>query len=95
MVRDGVTVGVIDRLEHLPAQDLLVVAVEDPSAASGRREVLVPFVRALVPEVDVARRRVVVTPPEGLFETLPDDPEEPAQPSDAPASDEQAEAEQA
>ena len=67
VVRDGETVGVIDRLEHLPAQDLLVVKVND-------REVLVPFVRALVPEVDVERRRVVVTPPEGLFEALPDDP---------------------
>lgn len=61
VVRDGVTVGVIDRLEHLPAQDLLVVAV-------GEREVLVPFVRAIVPEVDIARHRVVVSPPQGLFE---------------------------
>jgi 16S rRNA processing protein RimM len=67
VVRDGETVGVIDRLEHLPAQDLLVVKVDD-------REVLVPFVRALVPEVDVERRRVVVTPPEGLFEPLPEEP---------------------
>ncbi len=61
VVRDGETVGVIDRLEHMPAQDLLVVAV-------GEREVLVPFVRAIVPEVDIARRRVVVSPPQGLFE---------------------------
>lgn len=66
VVRDGETVGTIDRLEHLPAQDLLVVAV-------GEREVLVPFVRAIVPEVDIDGRRVVVTPPEGLFEELPDD----------------------
>jgi 16S rRNA processing protein RimM len=59
-------VGVIERLEHLPAQDLLVVR-------AGDREVLVPFVRAIVPEVDVERRRVVVTPPDGLFEELPDE----------------------
>lgn len=74
VVRDGLTVGVIDRLEHLPAQDLLVVAV-------GEREVLVPFVRAIVPEVDIARHRVVVSPPQGLFEE-----EEAAQarPSDVP-----------
>ena len=32
VVRDGAAVGVIDRLEHLPAQDLLVVKVDDPSA---------------------------------------------------------------
>jgi 16S rRNA processing protein RimM len=70
VVRDGATVGVIDRLEHMPAQDLLVVKVGD-------REVLVPFVKAIVPEVDVDAGRVVVTPPEGLFETLVDEPEEP------------------
>ena len=82
VVRDGVVVGVIDRLEHLPAQDLLVVTVGDPSTGSGqrpstgsdrRREVLVPFVRAIVPEVDVEHRRVVVTPPDGLFEEPVDD----------------------
>lgn len=79
VVRDGVVVGVLDRLEHMPAQDLLVVKVGD-------REVLVPFVRALVPEVDVEHRRIVVTPPEGLFETLPDDPDEAAAP-EAPEAD--------
>jgi 16S rRNA processing protein RimM len=71
VVRDGATVGVIDRLEHLPAQDLLVVKVGDA-------EVLVPFVKAIVPEVDVDGGRVVVTPPDGLFEALPDEPEQPA-----------------
>jgi 16S rRNA processing protein RimM len=80
VVRDGAVVGVIDRLEHFPAQDLLVVKVGD-------REVLVPFVRAIVPEVDVERRRIVVTPPDGLFEELPDDaPRNP----DEQAPDEQA-----
>jgi 16S rRNA processing protein RimM len=38
------------------------------------REVLVPFVRAIVPEVDVDAHRVVVTPPEGLFEEPPAEP---------------------
>lgn len=71
VVRDGESVGVIDRLEHLPAQDLLVVAV-------GEREVLVPFVRAIVPEVDIARHRVVVSPPQGLFEQDQDGGPEPA-----------------
>jgi 16S rRNA processing protein RimM len=66
VVRDGTTVGVIDRLEHMPAQDLLVVRMGD-------REVLVPFVRAIVPEVDVEGGRVVVTPPDGLLEPLADE----------------------
>ena len=67
VVREGRTVGVIDRLEHLPAQDLLVVQVGD-------REVLVPFVRAIVPEVDLPGNRVVVTPPDGLFDAVDEQP---------------------
>jgi 16S rRNA processing protein RimM len=31
------------------------------------REVLVPFVAAIVPTVDLAAGRVVIDPPEGLF----------------------------
>jgi len=76
VVRNGGRVGAIARLEHLPAQDLLVVD-------TGEREVLVPFVRALVPEVDLDARRIVVTPPEGLFEDLPDDEDE-RRPDSAP-----------
>ena len=67
VVRDGERVGRVVRVEHLPAQDLLIVKVRDDD------EVLVPFVRAIVPEVDVAAGRVVVTPPVGLFEELPED----------------------
>lgn len=67
VVRDDEVVGRVVRVDHLPAQDLLIVAPlgED-------REVLVPFVKAIVPEVDVAGGRVVVTPPAGLFEDAPD-----------------------
>jgi 16S rRNA processing protein RimM len=76
VVRDGVSVGRVVRVEHLPAQDLLIVK----PAEGGDREVLVPFVKAIVPEVDVAGGRVIVTPPPGLFEDLPagedDGPEE-------------------
>jgi len=66
VVRDGQTVGRVIRVDHLPAQDLLIVA---PSA--GGDEILVPFVAAIVPEVDVTGGRVIVTPPAGLFEELP------------------------
>ncbi len=68
--RDGDRIGRVLRVEHLPAQDLLVIAHDD-------REVLVPFVKAIVPEVDVAAGRVVVTPPPGLLEDLPGEPDEP------------------
>jgi 16S rRNA processing protein RimM len=85
VVRDEQTIGRIVRVEHLPAQDLLIVRT---SAAAGDREVLVPFVAAIVPEVDVARGRVVVTPPTGLFEDVaadPDDPPTPEREDDADA----------
>jgi 16S rRNA processing protein RimM len=65
-LRDGVEVGTIARVEHFPAQDLLVVRTADS-------EVLVPFVAAMVPMVDVAGGTVTLTPPPGLFEELDDD----------------------
>lgn len=72
VVRDGVTVGRVVRVDHLPAQDLLIVRPTD----AGDREILVPFVTAIVPDVDIAAGRVTVTPPPGLFEDLPADPGE-------------------
>ncbi|GAA3210260.1 ribosome maturation factor RimM [Microbacterium terregens] len=77
VVRDGEVVGRVIRIDHFPAQDLLTVRVR------GDQEVLVPFVKAIVPEVDIAAGRVYVTPPAGLFEDLPaedgdETPEEPA-----------------
>ncbi|PVE95785.1 MULTISPECIES: ribosome maturation factor RimM [unclassified Microbacterium] len=76
VVRDDVVVGRVSRVEHFPAQDLLIVK-------SGEREVMVPFVAALVPTVDVAGGRVIVTPPPGLFEELPDAESEDAADADA------------
>ena len=70
VVRDGVPVGTIARLEHFPAQDLLVVKTADG-------EVMVPFVKAIVPSVDIEARIVTVTPPPGLFEELVDEDPEP------------------
>ncbi|MGU3646003.1 ribosome maturation factor RimM [Microbacterium sp. C23T] len=78
VVRDGETVGKVARVDHFPSQDLLIVKVRDD-------EVLVPFVKAIVPEVDIAGGRVIVTPPAGLFEEIPDDGEE--APSEPDADD--------
>jgi 16S rRNA processing protein RimM len=66
VVRDGQTVGKVARVDHFPSQDLLIVKVRD-------EEILVPFVKAIVPEVDIAGGRVIVTPPAGLFEEIPDE----------------------
>ena len=78
--RDGVKVGTLKEVLHFPAQDLLLVAT-----ATG--EVMVPFVTAIVPSVDVAAGIVTVTPPAGLFEELPDEPDEPAAPTEDAADD--------
>lgn len=58
----GESVGKLLRVDHAPAHDLLVVELTDG------RTGLVPFVREIVPEVDVPGRRIVITPPEGLFD---------------------------
>lgn len=65
-LREGVEVGTVARVEHFPAQDLLVITVDE-------REVLVPFVSAFVPAVDIEAGTLTLTPPTGLFEELPDD----------------------
>ncbi|MEY9213541.1 ribosome maturation factor RimM [Thermobifida halotolerans] len=58
---DGAAVGsVADILHH--AQDTLVVRGERGG------EVLVPFVRELVPEVDTGAGRILIDPPPGLLE---------------------------
>ncbi len=61
VLRDGIEVGSITRVDHLPSQDLLTV-----KTSTG--DVFVPFVKAIVTNVDVAAGTVTVTPPAGLFE---------------------------
>lgn len=50
--------------------DLLEVALTPPSLASQEepRSVLVPFVEAIVPVVDLAQGRIEITPPAGLID---------------------------
>jgi 16S rRNA processing protein RimM len=87
VVRDGEQIGTLTRLEHLPAQDLLIV-----KTAAG--EVMIPFVKAIVPSVDLAARIITITPPPGLLEDIPDDPDtdepEAGKPVDGPDSSEPA-----
>jgi 16S rRNA processing protein RimM len=64
VLRDGIEVGTVARVDHLPAQDLL--AIDTPTSG----EVLVPFVSAIVPAVDIVAGTVTVTPPTGLFEEI-------------------------
>ena len=64
--RDGVAVGTVVRVDHMPAQDLLIID------ANGR-EVMVPFVKAIVTNVDIAAGIMDLNPPTGLFEDIVDD----------------------
>jgi 16S rRNA processing protein RimM len=59
---DGTPVGIVTEVLHLPSQDMLVVGGSDEV------EVLVPFLAAFVPVVDVASRRIVIDPPAGLLD---------------------------
>ena len=63
---DGDPLGEVVRLLH-GAQDLLVVRTPEG------REALVPFVAALVPEVDLAAGRVVVADRPGLVRPAAED----------------------
>jgi 16S rRNA processing protein RimM len=58
----GEEVGVVQEVLHLPGQDVLVVRDHEG------REVLVPFVAAMVPTVDVAHQRITIDPPDGLLD---------------------------
>ena len=63
---EGTASGTVAEVVHTGAQDLLVVR------RPGREDALVPFVAALVPEVDLEAGRVVVADRPGLLEPLPD-----------------------
>lgn len=58
----GDDVGEVVALQSRPTQDLLVLRLTDG------REALVPFVAAIVPEVDIDGGRVVIDPPAGLLD---------------------------
>jgi 16S rRNA processing protein RimM len=57
----GEELGPVLDIVELPGTDYLLLRV-------GEVERMVPFVAAIVPEVDVVGGRIVVDPPEGLFD---------------------------
>ncbi len=58
----GEVIGTLTEVLHAPGGELL--SVTDPSG----REILVPFVTAIVPVVDVADGYVEIDPPDGLLD---------------------------
>ncbi len=69
LTSDGEDVGELAEVLHGPGQDLLSVKAPDG------REILVPFVTELVPEVDVPGGRLVVHALPGLLSPAVDDEE--------------------
>lgn len=59
---DGSPAGEVTAVIHLPSQDLLAV-----TDAQGR-ESMIPFVREIVPRLDLVARRIDIDPPPGLME---------------------------
>ncbi|MCY7401690.1 MAG: ribosome maturation factor RimM [Nocardioides sp.] len=64
---DGTPLGEVTAVVHGSAQDLLTIRTPDG------RNTLVPFVAALVPEVDLPGGRIVVADRPGLVTPFPDD----------------------
>ncbi|MEU3419761.1 ribosome maturation factor RimM [Streptomyces murinus] len=62
VTEDGVEVGRITEISHLPSQDLFIVERPDGT------EVMIPFVEEIVAEIDLDEQRAVITPPPGLID---------------------------
>ena len=60
-------VGKVTALNTMPVQDLLMVTTPEG------KEILVPFVEQIVPEVNVEEGFILLTPPDGLFELNAED----------------------
>ncbi|MFD6156769.1 ribosome maturation factor RimM [Nocardia sp. NPDC060256] len=60
---DATVVGTVSEVLHSAAGELLSV-----KAADDGREILIPFVNAIVPTVSLADRLIVIDPPEGLLD---------------------------
>jgi 16S rRNA processing protein RimM len=58
----GERLGEVARIDHAASSDLLVLRRPEGRTA------LIPFVREIVPEVDLAGGRVIVDPPAGLLD---------------------------
>lgn len=62
VVENGSQIGVVEEVLHLPGQDLLSIKLNDG------REMLLPFIEQFVPEIDIDKDQIIVTPPNGLMD---------------------------
>ena len=59
--QNGELIGAVDEIVKLPGQDLL-------SVNRAGAQVLIPMVKQIIIEIDVSAKKIVVNPPEGLFD---------------------------
>ena len=62
VIHNGADIGEVTGVTHGPAQSLLELTLD------GGKEVLVPFVEEIVPDIDLEAGTCTITPPEGLFD---------------------------
>lgn len=62
IIHDGADIGEVTGIAHTVNRVILEVTLE------GGKEVLIPFVEEIVPEVDLEAGTATITPPEGLLE---------------------------
>jgi 16S rRNA processing protein RimM len=61
VTNEGKELGPVTDVVALPGQNLLAVDYLG-------REILIPFVKSIVPEVSIKDRKITVLPPEGLLD---------------------------
>lgn len=71
VLASGDKLGTVEAVHNFGAGDLIEVSRE------GRSSVMVPFTNAVVPTVDLKAGKLVIDPPEGLFDEGPVDGEKP------------------
>ncbi|APT85016.1 ribosome maturation factor RimM [Corynebacterium aquilae] len=62
VIHNGADIGTVTEITHGPAGTLLTVTLN-----SGK-EAMIPFVHAIVPDVDLDAGQLTITPPDGLLE---------------------------
>lgn len=60
--QDGIQIGLVEDVLHLPGQDLLSIRLSDG------KEMLLPFVENFVPEINLENKSMLITPPTGLMD---------------------------
>jgi 16S rRNA processing protein RimM len=61
LLASGEKIGELTDVLNLPGQDVLAIATR-------QGEILLPFVLEFVPDIDLAGRKITITPPSGLLE---------------------------